>query len=255
MSEAPIDRLLAIMARLRSPGDGCPWDLEQTFETIAPYTLEEAYEVADAIERGDLADLKGELGDLLFQVVFHARMAEEAGAFDFADVAQGIVDKMIRRHPHVFGGEQGGWEEIKARERMDRGAESLLDDVPRALPALVRATKLSKRAASVGFVWPTIGEVMEKLAEEVAELEAEIAAGDQAKAADELCDILFVCANIGRHLGIDPEAALAGANAKFSRRFRYIEGALAAEGRSPAEASLEEMEAFWQAAKKAPTRA
>ncbi len=244
-----MDRLLAIMARLRAPEGGCPWDLQQTFATIAPYTVEEAYEVADAIERNDLTDLKGELGDLLFQVVFHARMAEEAGAFDFADVAQGIVDKMIRRHPHIFGGEPGGWEEIKARERGDKGAESLLDDIPRALPALVRATKLSKRAATVGFVWPTIGEVMEKLAEEVAELEAEIAADDRAKAADELGDILFVCANIGRHLGIDPEAALAGANAKFTRRFRYIEAALSAEGRSPAEASLAEMETLWQAAK------
>ncbi len=249
MADAPIDRLLAIMARLRSPDDGCPWDVAQTFATIAPYTIEEAYEVADAIERGDLADLKGELGDLLFQVVFHAQMAREAGAFEFDDVAQAIVDKMIRRHPHVFGGEPGGWDEIKARERGAKGAASLLDDVPRALPALVRAAKLSKRAASVGFVWPTIAEVMAKLAEEVAELEAEIAAGDQTRAADELGDILFVCANIGRHLGIDPEAALAGANAKFTRRFQFIEAALGAEGRTPAEASLEEMEALWQRAK------
>lgn len=246
-------RLLAIMARLRSPDDGCPWDVAQTFATIAPYTVEEAYEVADAIERGDLADLKGELGDLLFQVVFHARMAEEAGAFDFADVAQAIVDKMVRRHPHVFGGKAGSWEEIKARERGARGAVSVLDDVPRALPSLVRATKLSQRAASVGFVWPTITGVMDKLAEEVAELEVEIAAGDEAKAADELGDILFVCANIGRTLGIDAEAALAGSNAKFTRRFQYIEHALATEGRSPAEATLEEMEALWQEAKKAPT--
>ena len=255
MTEAPIDRLLAIMARLRSPEDGCPWDVAQTFATIAPYTIEEAYEVADAIERGDLADLKGELGDLLFQVVFHARMAEEAGAFDFDDVAQGIVDKMTRRHPHLFGGEPGGWDEIKARERSAKGAASLLDDVPCALPALVRAVKLSKRAAGVGFVWPTIAEVMAKLAEEVAELEAEIAAGDQAKAADELGDILFVCANIGRHLGIDPEAALAGSNAKFTRRFQFIETALAEQGRTPADATLDEMEALWQAAKATPSAA
>ena len=245
-----MNQLLTIMARLRSPEDGCPWDLEQTFATIAPFTIEEAYEVADAIERDDLTSLKGELGDLLFQVVFHARMAEEAGAFDFADVAQGIVDKLARRHPHVFGGEAGGWEEIKARERRDGGAASLLDDVARALPALVRATKLSKRAASIGFVWPTIGEVLAKLAEEVAELEVEIAAGDRAKAAEELGDILFVCANIGRHLGIDAEAALSGANAKFTRRFGYIEAALAAEGRSPAETPLAELEALWQAAKR-----
>ena len=224
MADAPIDRLLAIMARLRSPGDGCPWDLEQTFaDHRAVHRRGSLRGRRCHRTRRSRFDLKGELGDLLFQVVFHARMAEEAGVFDFDEVAQGIVDKMVRRHPHVFGGEPGGWEEIKARERGAKGPASLLDDIPRALPALVRAVKLSKRAASVGFVWPTIGEVMEKLAEEVAELEAEIAAGDNAKAADELGDILFVCANIGRHLGIDPEAALAGANAKFTRRFGYIE--------------------------------
>ncbi len=252
--EAPIESLLAIMARLRSHTEGCPWDVAQTFATIAPYTVEEAYEVADAIERGDLADLKGELGDLLFQVIFHARMAEEAGVFDFDDVVRAIVDKMMRRHPHIFGGEPGNWEEIKARERDGKPSSGLLDDIPAAMPALTRATKLSKRAAGVGFVWPTISAVMEKLAEEVAELEVEIAANDRDRAADELGDMLFVCANIGRHLNIDPEAALAAANAKFTRRFRYIENALAQQGRNPRQASLAEMEALWVEAKTATMR-
>ena len=238
------------MAKLRGP-DGCAWDAAQTFASIAPYTVEEAYEVADAIERNDLSNLRGELGDLLLQVVFHARIAEELDAFTFDDVATAIADKLVRRHPHVFsGGEAVGWEESKAAERVANGSTSLLDDVPRALPALVRAAKLSKRAAAVGFVWPTIAEVMAKLAEEVAELEAEIVADDMEKAADELGDILFVCANIGRHLKIDPEAALSAANAKFTRRFQFIERSLAAEGRSPNEATLDEMEALWQAAKK-----
>ncbi len=252
VADQPIDQLLALMARLRSPG-GCPWDREQTFATIAPYTIEEAYEVADAIQRNDMADLKDELGDLLFQVVFHARMAQEAGAFGFDDVVQAIVDKMVRRHPHVFGDgpAEGGWEALKAAERGAKGRESLLDDVPVGLPALTRAVKLSKRAASVGFVWAKISEVLEKLQEEVRELEAEIEIGDLTAAEAELGDILFVCANIGRHLGIDPEAALRGANEKFTRRFRYIEGALQAEGRTTAESSLPEMEALWQVAKTA----
>lgn len=257
----PIDHLIEIMARLRAPDGGCAWDLEQTFETIAPYTIEEAYEVADAIQRGDRADLRDELGDLLLQVVYHARMAEEEGAFDFADVAHAVCDKMIRRHPHVFGdaaprasaGQALAWEEIKAAERAGKGQPpaSLLDDVPLALPALTRAVKLSRRAARVGFAWPAVGEVMAKLAEEVAELEAEIAAGDVARAADELGDVLFVCANIARHLDIDPEAALRGANAKFTRRFQFIEQSLASAGRVPERADLVEMEALWQEAKAA----
>jgi tetrapyrrole methylase family protein/MazG family protein/ATP diphosphatase len=258
----PMFRLVEIMARLRSPGDGCPWDLEQSFATIAPYTVEEAYEVADAIERGNLADLKEELGDLLLQVVFHARMAEEQGAFGFADVAEAINDKMVRRHPHVFGearhrsaGEQTeAWEAIKAEERASKAGAatpSLLDDVPVGLPALTRAVKLSRRAARVGFVWPSAAEVLAKLREEVAELEAEVAAGDVAKAQDELGDVLFVCANLARHLDFDPEAALRGANAKFMRRFKYIEAELAARGSSPEQSDLAEMDALWNAAKAA----
>jgi tetrapyrrole methylase family protein/MazG family protein/ATP diphosphatase len=256
----PIFRLVEIMARLRSPDGGCPWDLEQTFATIAPYTIEEAYEVADAIERGDLGDLEDELGDLLLQVVFHARMAEEAGAFDFADVARAINDKMVRRHPHVFGdvthrdvAEQvRAWETIKAEERTAKAAArpaSLLDDVPSALPALTRAVKLSQRAARVGFVWPSAQEVLAKLHEEVGELEAEIAAGELDKARDELGDVLFVCANLARELDVDPEAALRTSNAKFVRRFKYIEAQLAAKGSSPEASDLAEMDALWDAAK------
>jgi tetrapyrrole methylase family protein/MazG family protein/ATP diphosphatase len=260
----PIFRLVEIMARLRSPVGGCPWDLEQTFATIVPYTLEEAYEVADAIERGDLKDLRDELGDLLLQVVFHARMAEEAGAFGFADVAAAINEKMVRRHPHVFGeaphrsaAEQTqAWETIKAGERSAKagaGPASLLDDVPIALPALTRAVKLSKRAARVGFVWPSAAEVLAKLREEVAELEAEVGAPEvhRSRVADELGDVLFVCANLARELDIDPEAALRGTNAKFVRRFRFIEAALAARGTSPDRSDLAEMDALWNAAKAA----
>jgi len=253
-----LTRLLEIMARLRDPQDGCAWDLEQTFETIAPYTVEEAYEVADAIERGDLGDLREELGDLLLQVVFHSRMAEEAGHFAFDDVARAISDKMIRRHPHVFGeaeartsGEQTrAWEVIKAQERAAKGkAGSLLDDVPVGLPGLTRAVKLSRRAAGVGFVWPSVDEVLEKLDEEVAELKAEISAGDLDKARAELGDVLFVVANIARTLDIDPEDALRSTNAKFTRRFRYIEAALAERGRTPAQSDLAEMDALWNEAK------
>jgi tetrapyrrole methylase family protein/MazG family protein/ATP diphosphatase len=258
----PLDRLLAIMARLRDPADGCPWDLEQTFETVAPYTVEEAYEVADAIERGDLSDLKDELGDLLFQVVFHARMAEEGGAFAFDEVVRAINDKMIRRHPHVFAEEtyaslahqKEGWEALKAAERARKGqagAASLLDDVPVGLPGLTRAVKLSRRAAGVGFVWPTVQDVVAKLHEEVGELEAEIAAGDLEKTREELGDLLFVCANVGRMLDIDPEDALRAANAKFMRRFAHIEAALAADGRTPDQSDLPEMDALWDAAKAA----
>jgi tetrapyrrole methylase family protein/MazG family protein/ATP diphosphatase len=256
----PIDRLLEIMARLRDPEDGCPWDVEQTFATIAPYTVEEAYEVADAIERGDLGDLKDELGDLLLQVVFHARMAQEQGAFDFEGVAQAINDKMVRRHPHVFGDEsyedlaaqKEGWEQIKAAEReAKRRSGSLLDDVPAGLPALTRAVKLSKRAASVGFVWPSAKEVLDKLDEEVAELKAEVAAGDLEKARQEMGDVLFVVANLARALDVDPEDALRSTNAKFTRRFNYIERKLSERGTSPEYSTLIEMDGLWDEAKAA----
>ncbi|MBL8770219.1 MAG: nucleoside triphosphate pyrophosphohydrolase [Phenylobacterium sp.] len=254
----PIDRLLAIMARLRDPADGCPWDLEQTFATIAPYTVEEAYEVADAIERGDLADLKDELGDLLLQVVFHARMAEERGDFAFDDVVRAINDKMIRRHPHVFAEEtyaslehqKAGWEALKAAERAGKGkAQSLLDDVPVGLPGLTRAVKLSKRAAQVGFVWPSVQDVVAKLHEEVGELLAEIEAGDLEKARNEIGDVLFVVANIARTLDVDPEDAVRYTNAKFVRRFKYVEAELAKRGRTPDQSDLGEMDALWEEVK------
>ena len=260
MTEPQIDRLLAIMARLRDPERGCAWDLEQTFATIAPYTVEEAYEVADAIERNDLTDLRDELGDLLLQVVFHSRMAEEAGHFAFDDVARAISEKMIRRHPHVFGEEEQrtsdeqtrAWEVIKAEERAGKGRNtSLLDDVPAGLPGLTRAVKLSKRAATVGFVWPTVAEVVRKLDEEVGELKAEIAADDLERTRAELGDVLFVVANIARTLDIDPEDALRATNAKFARRFRYIEQALAARGKTPEQSDLAEMDALWDEAKAA----
>ncbi|MGZ3404161.1 MAG: nucleoside triphosphate pyrophosphohydrolase [Phenylobacterium sp.] len=258
----PLDRLLEIMARLRDPADGCPWDLEQTFGTIAPYTVEEAYEVADAIERNDLADLKDELGDLLFQVVFHARMAEEQGAFAFDDVVRAINDKMIRRHPHVFAGEtyasladqKAGWEELKAAERSRKGGDrvaSLLDDIPTGLPALTRAVKLSKRAAKVGFVWPHISHVVDKLDEELGELKAEIAAGDLEKARQEMGDVLFVVANLARTLDVDPEDSLRYTNAKFVRRFHYVEARLAERGKTPDQSDLAEMDALWEEAKAA----
>ena len=253
-----IETLLAVMARLRSREGGCPWDLEQTFETIAPYTIEEAYEVADAIERRDMAALKDELGDLLFQVVFHAQMAAEARAFTFADVVASIVDKMLRRHPHVFGdadvktaeAQTIAWEEHKKRERATRGVGRLLDDVPVASPALTRALKLQKRMASVGFDWSERAPILAKLQEEIGELSAEIEAGaPKVKLADELGDILFVCANLARHLGVDPEEALRGTNAKVVRRFAHIEAAVAASGRKLGEVSLEEMDAAWDEAK------
>ncbi len=247
------------MARLRDPDGGCAWDLEQTFATIAPYTVEEAYEVADAIERGDLKDLKEELGDLLLQVVFHARMAEEQGAFDLADVADAINDKMIRRHPHVFGderyrtsGEQvAAWEVIKQQERDQKARTGILDDVPVGLPALTRAVKLNKRAARVGFVWPSVREVLDKLDEEVAELKVEIEAGDRDKMRGELGDVLFVLANLARELDIEPEDALRATNAKFVRRFGFIEAALAERGKTPDQSDLAEMDALWDAAKAA----
>jgi MazG family protein len=258
-AEHPIFRLVEVMRRLRDPLRGCPWDLEQSFVSIAPYTIEEAYEVADAIARGDMGDLREELGDLLLQVVYHSQMARETGSFDFADVAGAIADKMIRRHPHVFGEAQvhtadeqtQAWEALKAHERAARasGPASVLDGVAVALPALTRAVKLSRRAARVGFVWPSIEGVLDKLQEEIAELRAELAAGDRDKAREELGDILFVCANIARDLDVDPEKALRGANAKFTRRFEFIEAALRAEGRSPSESDLAEMEALWMRAK------
>jgi MazG family protein len=253
-------RLLEIMARLRDPTDGCPWDLEQTFATIAPYTVEEAYEVADAIERQDLSDLKEELGDLLLQVVFHARMAQEQGAFDFQDVAQTINDKMVRRHPHVFGSETyasgaeqtAAWEALKAEERRAKGrVASLLDGVPTGLPAMTRALKLTKRAARVGFDWPDVSFVLDKLREEIGEMEAEIASGDREKLRGELGDVLFVLANLARKLDLEPEDALRATNAKFARRFQFIEAELARRGRTPEQSDLKEMDALWDAAKAA----
>jgi tetrapyrrole methylase family protein/MazG family protein/ATP diphosphatase len=256
---SPIDELLAVMARLRDPQMGCPWDREQSFATIAPYTIEEAYEVADAIERGDLHDLKDELGDLLFQVVFHARMAEEQGAFGFDDVAAAIVTKMRRRHPHVFGDERidsateqtAAWEAHKARERADKGGhESLLDGITRTLPALTRAEKLQKRAARVGFQWPDIGGVLDKLEEELREVRAEVAAGDTRALHGEIGDLLFACANLARYAGVDAEAALRATNTKFERRFRFIEVALRERGKRPEDADLAEMDALWDEAKR-----
>jgi MazG family protein len=252
---ASIDRLLAIMARLRDPKDGCPWDREQDFTTIAPYTIEESYEVADAIARGDIAALKDELGDLLFQVVFHARMAEERGDFAFGDVVAAISDKMLRRHPHVFGAAEVAdaaaqtvaWEAHKAAERAGQGT---LDGVALALPALLRAIKLQNRAARVGFDWPSLTPVLDKLREELAEIEHEVTSdGPRDRVEDEVGDFLFVVANVARHLGLDPEAALRRTNGKFERRFRRIEELLAEKGKIPADSTLEEMDALWNQAK------
>jgi tetrapyrrole methylase family protein/MazG family protein/ATP diphosphatase len=263
---SPIDRLIAIMARLRDPDGGCAWDLEQTFATIAPYTVEEAYEVADAIARDDMGDLKDELGDLLLQVVFHARIAQERGDFTFEDVAATICDKMIRRHPHVFGqavqhdaqDQIVAWEAIKADERARKagsGPKSALDGVTLGLPGLTRAVKLTARAARVGFDWPDMEQVIDKLQEELAELRVEIAAGDRDKAQGELGDLLFVCANLARKLDIDPEEALRQTNTKFFRRFTSIEQALAEDGRTPEQSDLVEMDVLWDAAKRAERRA
>ena len=270
-----IARLIEIMAALRTPGTGCPWDLEQDYATIAPYTIEEAYEVSDAISRGDLADLRDELGDLLLQVVFHARMAEEEGAFAFGDVVEAITRKMIRRHPHVFGDAEaraagsakGQWDRIKAEEKAERRAERLargldpedhgkgfLDGVPVALPALTRALKLQQKAAQVGFDWQEAAPILDKIEEEIGELREAIAAGRRDDMEDEFGDLLFAMVNIGRHLGLDAEKALGGTNAKFRSRFHYVEQELARAGRSLDAASLEEMEALWQQAKR-PARA
>jgi nucleoside triphosphate diphosphatase len=253
-----INRLLDIMARLRDPQRGCPWDLEQTFGTIAPYTIEEAYEVADAIEREDSVALRDELGDLLFQVVFHSQMAREQGSFGFDDVVAAICDKMERRHPHVFGdaridtaaAQTVAWEEQKRLER-ERSGKSILADVPLALPALTRANKLGKRAAQVGFEWPNVTGALDKLDEELGELRKGL--GEQAgeaAIANELGDVLFCVVNVCRYLGVDPEGALRGANAKFERRFGYVEQRLREQGRNASEATLEEMDRLWDEGKK-----
>jgi MazG family protein len=260
-SSGDISELLAIMRKLRDPDGGCPWDREQNFTTIAPYTIEEAYEVASAIEAKDYAGLKDELGDLLFQVVFHAQMAAELRHFSFPDVVAAICEKMIRRHPHVFGdgpaktsgAVREAWEDIKRRERdaKPKKPASLLEDVPAALPALSRAVKLQNRAATVGFDWPNAARVADKIAEETKELAEAADSGSRENVAEEFGDLLFAMANLARHLKIDPEESLRAANAKFIRRFRAIENGLKALGRTPEAASLEEMEALWQAAKKA----
>ncbi|WP_129648365.1 nucleoside triphosphate pyrophosphohydrolase [Peristeroidobacter agariperforans] len=268
-----IQRLLDIMARLRDPQHGCPWDLQQSFKTIAPYTVEEAYEVADAIERDDLSSLRDELGDLLFQVVFHAQMAKEQGAFDFDAVCNAICDKMERRHPHVFGdalvadaeAQTVAWEEQKRRERAQKRAgeqASVLDDVPIGLPALTRANKLGKRAAQVGFEWSDVHGAIEKLDEEIAEFKAEVRSNaclqtdtttegqrQHERLAAELGDVLFCVVNVCRYLKIDPELALKRTNASFERRFRYVERGLARQGKTPQEATLEEMDKLWDEGK------
>lgn len=271
-----ITDLIAVMAALRTPGSGCPWDLEQSFETIAPYTIEEAYEVADAIARADLPDLKEELGDLLLQVVYHARIAEERDAFAFPDVVDGVTQKMIRRHPHVFGtpeeraagAAKGFWERIKTEEREAKAAErarfgghelahrpsSVLDDVPVGMPGLTRAVKLQSKAAKVGFDWPALTNVFDKLHEELSELQEALGApqsdtGARAHIEEEFGDLLFVLANVGRHLEIDPETALRGANQKFIRRFHHIERRLTEQQRTPAQSTLEEMDGLWDEAK------
>ncbi len=257
---AGIERLLEIMRRLRDPETGCPWDIEQTFDTIAPYTIEEAYEVADAIERRDWADLEGELGDLLLQSVYHTAIGEEAGHFTFQTVVRAISDKMVARHPHVFGDESRDksaeqqtrdWEAIKAAERAGRAQGGTLDGVARNLPALLRAVKLQKRAARVGFDWPTTTQVIDKITEEAAELVEARDTLSHAEVTEEFGDLLFVMANLGRHLGVDPEEALRATNAKFTRRFEGIEARLAAMGKTPADSDLEEMDALWDAVKAA----
>lgn len=267
MTEHVIQSLLAIMARLRAPDGGCPWDVEQTFASIAPYTIEEAYEVAEAIHRGDADALRDELGDLLFQVVFHARMAEEAGSFAFADVVDSICDKMIRRHPHVFGeasiadaaAQTRAWERHKAAERAAAAASnddddppaSVLDDVPHALPALLRGHKLQKRAALIGFDWPDAAGALDKLDEELAELREAVAEDTSADAiADEMGDVLFCCANVARKLGLDAEDVMRQANRKFERRFRLVEDFAKTAHEDQAELSLDQLEALWQRAKR-----
>ncbi|MCV9935060.1 nucleoside triphosphate pyrophosphohydrolase [Boseaceae bacterium BT-24-1] len=267
-----IERLIEIMAALRTPGTGCPWDLEQDFASIAPYTVEEAYEVADAIARGDLVDLKDELGDLLLQVVFHARMAQEQGSFAFPDVVEAITTKLIRRHPHVFGEARdlspaevkALWGQIKAQEKADKAcaraeaglpepadAKGVLAGVPTTLPSLTRAWKLQAKASTVGFDWNDARLVLDKIREETAEIDEALASGDKAAIKEEIGDLLFVIANLARHVDADPEACLTAANAKFQRRFAGIEAALERQGREPRQASLEELEALWQQVKRA----
>jgi ATP diphosphatase len=258
-NEPPISALINVMAALRHPETGCPWDQVQDFATIAPYTIEEAYEVQAAINAGEPAQLRDELGDLLFQVVYHARLAEERGWFKFDDIAAAITDKMISRHPHVFGdaaardagAQTSAWEAQKAAERAAKAETGTLDGIAATLPALAMAQKLTARAARVKFDWPDAAAVLDKLAEETAELRAELPGADPARLRDELGDMFFVLANLARKLGQNAEACLAGANAKFSRRFRWLEAALAAQGRTPAESSLEEMDRLWHDAKKA----
>jgi nucleoside triphosphate diphosphatase len=261
--DVALGRLLAIMARLRDPADGCPWDQVQDFGSIAPYTVEEAYEVAEAIRRGpDMGALLDELGDLLFQVVYHARMAEEAGRFGFAQVADAISAKMIRRHPHVFGeaaardagAQTTAWEAQKAQERAARAETGTLAGVPDNLPALTRAAKLTRRAARVGFDWPDAAAVLDKLEEEAAELRAELADAKRERLRDEVGDLLFVLANLARKLDLDPEDCLRGANSKFERRFKGIEQRLAARGLATADLDLETLEAEWQAVKASEAR-
>ena len=261
----PMDRLVEIMATLRNPNGGCPWDVEQTFATIAPHTIEEAYEVADAIEQNDMDSLKDELGDLLFQSVFHAQMAKELNEFSFDDVVNGVIDKMIRRHPHVFGDQSiktadeqtVSWEDIKATERATKSGaadESALAGLTNGLPALIRAEKLQKRAARVGFDWPEVASVFDKLREETSELQVEIDTdGGEARLTDELGDLLFVCVNLARKLNIDAETALRGANSKFESRFRHMERALKGTGRGLKGMELDAMEEAWQGTKKALT--
>jgi nucleoside triphosphate diphosphatase len=258
---AEIERLLGVMSALRNPQGGCPWDIEQSFATIAPYTIEEAYEVADAIERKDMASLKEELGDLLFQVVFHAQMAKEQAAFSFEDVARALSDKMMARHPHVFGDklietadqQTVNWEVMKQAERAAKIKDdsSVLADIPLALPALMRAEKLTKRAGRVGFDWPSLNEVFDKLDEETLEVREAVAEGDQDHIAEEIGDMLFVVANLARKAKVDPELALRNANTKFERRFRWIERELAKLGKTPDQSSLEEMDGLWNRAKQA----
>ena len=256
--DGTMERLLEIMRRLRHPEKGCPWDIEQDFATIAPYTIEEAYEVADAIERGAWDELCSELGDLLFQSVFHAQMAEEAGHFKFEDVAKAISDKMVSRHPHVFGTEGNDfsadtqvdrWEEVKAAERAAKSETRVLDGVAVGLPALLRAVKLQKRAARVGFDWPSTDQVIDKIIEESRELVEARDTLTQDEVEEEMGDLLFVVANLARHLNVDPEAALRRTNAKFIRRFNAVEDALIAKGSSPEQSNLDEMDALWDAAK------
>jgi ATP diphosphatase len=255
---AKMDALLTVMAALRHPETGCAWDREQDFATIAPYTVEEAYEVAAAATEGNPAQLKDELGDLLFQVVYHARLAEELGWFDFGDVAEAITEKMVSRHPHVFGGEENrtaaaqtaAWEVQKVAERARRAEHGTLAGIATAIPALARAQKLTARAARVGFDWPNAEAVLDKLAEETSELRAELADADPARIQDELGDMLFVLANLARKLGQSAETCLAGANAKFTRRFNAVEAALAAAGKTPADSTLEEMDRLWNEVKR-----